>query len=140
MRLGTLITLNLRYLEIRQTGTRLVVTAHSLTANRVDGPMPWRLAYAIMATPYQYSERHMILTSRCSNLALIAVAAVLQTATFGLRAQAAIADELTPRQPQTPDDFAVIAKPALDRSGKPRIGKASFYARMFAGRKMANGN
>jgi rare lipoprotein A len=34
----------------------------------------------------------------------------------------------------------VIAKPQLDRSGKPRIGKASFYARMFAGRKMADGN
>jgi rare lipoprotein A len=31
------------------------------------------------------------------------------------------------------------AKLALDRSGHKRIGKASFYARMFAGRKMADG-
>jgi rare lipoprotein A len=82
----------------------------------------------------------MAVTSRCSNLALIAVAAVLETATFGLKAQAAIADELTPPQPRTPARLAVIAKPPLDRSGKRRIGKASFYARMFAGRKMANGN
>jgi rare lipoprotein A len=30
-------------------------------------------------------------------------------------------------------------KPALDRSGKKRVGKASFYAHMFEGRKMADG-
>jgi rare lipoprotein A len=28
----------------------------------------------------------------------------------------------------------------IDRSGRKRFGKASFYARMFAGRKMADGN
>jgi rare lipoprotein A len=32
------------------------------------------------------------------------------------------------------------ASPQIDRSGKARIGTASFYARMFTGRKMANGN
>jgi rare lipoprotein A len=31
------------------------------------------------------------------------------------------------------------AKPNLDRSGHKRIGKASFYAKMFAGRTMADG-
>jgi rare lipoprotein A len=31
------------------------------------------------------------------------------------------------------------AKPRLDLSGRKRIGKASFYARKFAGRKMADG-
>ncbi|MGA2396522.1 MAG: septal ring lytic transglycosylase RlpA family protein [Steroidobacteraceae bacterium] len=30
-------------------------------------------------------------------------------------------------------------KPNIDRSGRKRFGKASFYARMFAGRKMADG-
>ena len=30
-------------------------------------------------------------------------------------------------------------KPAVDRSGEPRFGKASFYANFFAGRKMADG-
>jgi len=31
------------------------------------------------------------------------------------------------------------AKPRLDRSGRKRIGKASYYAKMFAGRMMADG-
>src|SRR5579862_5679718 len=31
------------------------------------------------------------------------------------------------------------ARPTLDRSGRRRFGKASFYAKMFAGRKMADG-
>src|SRR6185437_10909912 len=30
-------------------------------------------------------------------------------------------------------------QPLMDRSGRPRIGVASFYARFFAGRKMADG-
>jgi rare lipoprotein A len=34
----------------------------------------------------------------------------------------------------------VVAHPALDRSGHRRRGKASFYARKFAGRKMADGS
>src|SRR4029077_19355778 len=33
----------------------------------------------------------------------------------------------------------VVAHPALDRSGDTRRGKASFYAPMFVGRKMADG-
>ena len=32
-----------------------------------------------------------------------------------------------------------VANPALDHSGRKRVGKASFYAKMFHGRKMANG-
>jgi len=31
------------------------------------------------------------------------------------------------------------AHPQLDRSGRKRVGKASFYARQFAGKKMADG-
>lgn len=102
----------------------------------------------------------MTVTSRCSNLCLIAVAAIIEAATFGSTAQAATPDELpqqdsqtpapqspTPQSPtsqpltrHSPARLAVIAKPLLDRSGSRRIGKASFYARMFAGRKMADGN
>jgi rare lipoprotein A len=33
----------------------------------------------------------------------------------------------------------VVAHPLLDRSGDARRGKASFYAQMFVGRKMADG-
>ena len=32
-----------------------------------------------------------------------------------------------------------VANPKLDHSGRKRVGKASFYAKMFNGRKMANG-
>ena len=32
-----------------------------------------------------------------------------------------------------------VANPTLDHSGRKRVGKASFYAKMFHGRKMANG-
>ena len=80
----------------------------------------------------------MTVSSRCGSLALIAVAAVFEAASFGMKAQAATPDGLP--SSQTPARLAVIANPQLDRSGRRRIGKASFYARMFAGRKMANGN
>ncbi|MFZ2855411.1 MAG: glucokinase [Rhodocyclaceae bacterium] len=35
---------------------------------------------------------------------------------------------------------AAPAQPKLDHSGRKRVGKASFYAKRFAGRKMASGN
>ena len=85
----------------------------------------------------------MVVTPRCSNLVMIALAAVFEATTFGIKAQAETPDGPAPQDSQTrrsPDRLPVIAKPQLDRSGKARIGKASFYASMFAGRKMANGN
>jgi rare lipoprotein A len=39
-----------------------------------------------------------------------------------------------------PKRISPLEKPHIDRSGRKRFGKASFYARMFAGRKMADGN
>jgi rare lipoprotein A len=42
-------------------------------------------------------------------------------------------------QVTTEPQHAAVADKKLDRSGHQRIGKASFYARKFAGRKMANG-
>ena len=82
----------------------------------------------------------MPVSSRRSNLALLAVAAVFEAATFGVSVQAATPDELVPQAPRGPARLAVIANPPLDRTGKRRVGKASFYAHMFAGRKMADGN
>ncbi|MDM0075450.1 septal ring lytic transglycosylase RlpA family protein [Variovorax sp. J2P1-59] len=35
---------------------------------------------------------------------------------------------------------SAATKPGLDRSGKKQVGKASFYADKFTGRKMADGN
>jgi rare lipoprotein A len=45
----------------------------------------------------------------------------------------------TARHPAAPVHEPVVAHPSLDRSGDKRRGKASFYARMFSGRKMADG-
>jgi rare lipoprotein A len=41
---------------------------------------------------------------------------------------------------KSPQRISPLEKPNIDRSGRKRFGKASFYARMFAGRKMADGN
>jgi rare lipoprotein A len=41
---------------------------------------------------------------------------------------------------KSPKRISPLVKPNIDRSGRKRFGKASFYARMFAGRKMADGN
>jgi rare lipoprotein A len=46
---------------------------------------------------------------------------------------------LPARRPAGPVHEPVVANPPLDRSGDKRLGKASFYARKFAGRKMADG-
>src|SRR5258708_12866226 len=43
------------------------------------------------------------------------------------------------RHPAAPVHEPVVTNPPLDRSGDKRRGKASFYARIFSGRKMADG-
>ena len=43
------------------------------------------------------------------------------------------------RHPSAPVHEPVVANPPLDRSGNKRLGKGSFYARKFSGRKMADG-
>jgi rare lipoprotein A len=76
---------------------------------------------------------------------LIGVAAV----SLGFASQPIVPDALQPntsgpRQWQSDDsrdtDSLDAKKPALDRSGSKRFGKASYYANFFAGRKMADGN
>jgi rare lipoprotein A len=58
-------------------------------------------------------------------------------------ASAAAEPNAAPDQSATRPPHARLSpasKTELDRSGRRRIGKASFYARMFAGRKMADGS
>jgi rare lipoprotein A len=43
------------------------------------------------------------------------------------------------QDPQTPQSTVQPTKPELDRTGRTRVGKASFYASRYAGRKMADG-
>jgi rare lipoprotein A len=81
----------------------------------------------------------MSVSTRCSNLVMIAIAVILETATFGLKAQAVTPGGLAPTEPTSPQRLSPKEKSPLDRSGKKRFGKASFYAYRFAGRKMADG-
>jgi rare lipoprotein A len=72
---------------------------------------------------------------RCSKW--VAVVAAITTAICGVAAQAS---EQTQRpESHTPQRLSAAVKAPVDRSGKKRVGKASFYAHMFAGRKMADG-
>ena len=91
----------------------------------------------------------MSVSTRCSNL--VTIAAAITTAICGLDAQASTPSEpppassdLTSQQPaaatkHSPQRLSAKIKAPVDRSGKKRVGKASFYAHMFAGRKMADG-
>jgi rare lipoprotein A len=100
----------------------------------------------------------MSVSTRCSNLSLFVIAATVAMSTCGLTAQAATPDAVTPtneitaaksndsgaEQPAAPQRrsaqrLSPQIKGPIDRSGKKRVGKASFYAHMFAGRKMADG-
>jgi rare lipoprotein A len=69
-------------------------------------------------------------------IALTLAAAILYFVTFCFDCRAETAGTSAPSAtgaPQTP-------KPHQDTTGKERLGKASFYAKSFAGKKMADGN
>ncbi|MGE5386447.1 MAG: septal ring lytic transglycosylase RlpA family protein [Betaproteobacteria bacterium] len=71
---------------------------------------------------------------------LLAVLIVIFTAGTG-GAFAADGEENTPRKESgtSHEKAASPAKPKLDRSGRKRVGKASYYSKKFAGKKMADG-
>jgi rare lipoprotein A len=91
----------------------------------------------------------MSVSTRRSNL--VTIAAAITATICGLGAQASTPGEPAPApsdltSPQTaavakhsPQRLSAKVKAPVDRSGKKRVGKASFYAHMFAGRKMADG-
>ena len=93
----------------------------------------------------------MSISTRCGNLGVVAIAAAFAAATCGLTARASTpaaapmesselaAEQPTPPQRLSPQRISPKATAPIDRSGKNRVGKASFYAHMFAGRKMADG-
>lgn len=94
----------------------------------------------------------MSVGTRCGNLCVVAIAATLAAATCGLTAQASTSGEVTPiksselaaeqpasAQSRSPQRISPKVKGPIDRTGKKRVGRASFYAHMFAGRKMADG-
>jgi rare lipoprotein A len=71
------------------------------------------------------------------------VAALVTALALGLSAPIWAADgspKVVDRESrEQPARLSPEAKPQLDRSGRRRVGKASFYAAMFAGRTMADG-
>ena len=105
----------------------------------------------------------MSVSTRRSNLSMVAIAATVAMSTvamstFALTAQASTPEVVAPTNAVTPTRSTELAaqqpaspqtrsaqrlspqiKGPIDRSGKKRVGKASFYAHMFAGRKMADG-
>jgi rare lipoprotein A len=82
-------------------------------------------------------------------VAIAAIIAVIAAATCGPTASAARPDatetasadnkQSAPSQSHSTQRISPALKGPIDRSGKRRIGKASFYAPMFEGRKMADG-
>jgi rare lipoprotein A len=80
-----------------------------------------------------------------------AVAAFTLVGVVGIGAGSVAAAPASPTQPRWPEAGRVShhqaeprrltpeARPQLDRTGRKRFGKASIYAPMFAGRKMADG-
>jgi rare lipoprotein A len=82
----------------------------------------------------------MAVGSRFGALALTAAAAVVEAATFGMASAAtseSLAQEPSSKTPSS-QRLEIKAYP-LDRSGQSQVGKASYYAASFTGRKMANG-
>lgn len=68
------------------------------------------------------------------------IAAVAAAVLFAVSPLHSMAQTVTSEQPASgAQRLSPERKPALDRSGEKRVGKASFYAHMFEGRKMANG-
>jgi rare lipoprotein A len=76
---------------------------------------------------------------------VVGIVALLFVATAGIgapRTQVPTTEQVTPAQPKVADDSksdSASQKPLIDRSGRKRVGKASFYANRFGGRKMADG-
>ena len=71
--------------------------------------------------------------------AAVACAAVAAAACVQAAASLPSQSTASPVPQQHASEATRHAKPRLDRSGRTRIGKASFYARKFNGRKMADG-
>jgi rare lipoprotein A len=72
-----------------------------------------------------------------------AVLAGLAAVSMGFASEPVVPDALKPETTHPQQDWSQAdgaKKPAVDRSGAKRFGKASFYANFFAGKKMADGN
>jgi len=60
-------------------------------------------------------------------------------AAVGITLHARAAESAAPQESVSSRQATSPAKPKLDQSGRERVGKASFYAKKFTGKKMADG-
>jgi len=80
------------------------------------------------------------LISYLNPLAIILLVSVVGLGTAGCTPQADVAANVAPPEAQPSRNPDKPARPQPDLSGRKRVGMASFYARKFAGRTMADGN
>lgn len=80
----------------------------------------------------------MSYVSRFSSLSMLVIFLSVGTAGAAAASPARAAASNDPQESRVIRE-PVSSKPHLDRSGRTRVGKASFYAKMFSGRKMADG-
>jgi rare lipoprotein A len=96
----------------------------------------WRRRPSPLIRP-ETQDGGMNTNSRLKTGAATLVASVFYAAALGF---AATPDANLSNDAPPPPKPSADAKPHLDRTGKKRFGRASFYAKKFAGRKMADGN
>lgn len=84
-----------------------------------------------------WSLNKLPIIARFNFLAMILIAG--SAGAGGLTTLAHAAANTAPQASQLPRQPGSAVKPQLDRSGRKRVGKASFYAKKFAGRKMTDG-
>ena len=77
--------------------------------------------------------------SQVNRLAMFLVAWTVGAGAFGFPPHAHAAGSAAAKESASSRQATSLAKPKADLSGRKRVGKASFYARKFAGRKMADG-
>ena len=77
--------------------------------------------------------------SQFDRLAMFLMAWTVSAGVAGFTPHARAAGSAAPQESASSRQATSLAKPKPDLSGRKRVGKASFYARKFAGRKMADG-
>jgi rare lipoprotein A len=83
-----------------------------------------------------YSAISMTANSHSKTIAATLAAAVFYFIAFGFDCRA----ETPETNASAPNRAPQASKPQQDRSGEERVGMASFYAKRFSGKKMADGN
>ena len=77
--------------------------------------------------------------SQFNRVAMFLMALTVSAGAAGFAPHVRAAGSAAPQESTSSRQATSLSKPKLDLSGRKRVGKASFYARKFAGRKMADG-